>query len=365
MASSTYRTAKSRIVIFKLNALRWIVSLGLSLLFTGNIQAQDAKLSVPASAPRYSLRPYQLGIVINAEDPNSVEVGDYYRRVRHVPAKNVVRVKIPLDHRTLSASEFSLLKQQIESSLDNRVQAVVLVWTAPWAVECNSITSALTMGFDAELCQHTCGQAKFNPYFDSRSTRPYSDFGMRLSMLLPTQSVELAKSLIERGLHSDHSFPHGTAYLLSTSDLTRSSRSPGFPKSGHILRPLLAIENLHADSIEDKNDVMFYFTGLVSVPKLETLNFLPGAIADHLTSAGGELLDSSQMSSLRWIEAGAIASYGTVSEPCNYPQKFPNPTTVMKHYLLGATALEAYWKSVAWPAQGVFIGEPLASPFQH
>ena len=25
--------------------------------------------------------------------------------------------------------------------------------------------------------------------------------------------------------------------------------------------------------------------------------------------------------------------------------------------------LEAYWRSVAWPAQGVFVGEPLEAPF--
>jgi hypothetical protein len=35
----------------------------------------------------------------------------------------------------------------------------------------------------------------------------------------------------------------------------------------------------------------------------------------------------------------------------------------MFHYSTGATALEAYWKSVAWPGEGVFIGEPLARPF--
>ena len=26
--------------------------------------------------------------------------------------------------------------------------------------------------------------------------------------------------------------------------------------------------------------------------------------------------------------------------------------------------IEAYWKSVAWPGQGVFIGEPLARPYR-
>ena len=69
------------------------------------------------------------------------------------------------------------------------------------------------------------------------------------------------------------------------------------------------------------------------------------------------------MSSLRWLEAGATASYGTVVEPCNHLQKFPFPGIAMFHYALGASAIEAYWKSVAWPGEGVFVGEPLSQPF--
>jgi hypothetical protein len=109
--------------------------------------------------------------------------------------------------------------------------------------------------------------------------------------------------------------------------------------------------------------VLFYFTGASQVPHLESLRFAPGALADHLTSFGGDLLGIRQMSSLRWLEAGATASYGTVSEPCNHPQKFPAPEIAMRHYATGATAIEAYWKSVAWPGEGLFIGEPLARPF--
>jgi hypothetical protein len=69
------------------------------------------------------------------------------------------------------------------------------------------------------------------------------------------------------------------------------------------------------------------------------------------------------MSSLRWLEAGATGSYGAVVEPCNYPAKFPVPAVVMAHYLQGETLIEAYWKSVQMPGQGIFIGEPLARPF--
>ena len=35
----------------------------------------------------------------------------------------------------------------------------------------------------------------------------------------------------------------------------------------------------------------------------------------------------------------------------------------MQRYLAGEALIEAYWKSVARPSQGVFIGEPLARPF--
>jgi hypothetical protein len=35
----------------------------------------------------------------------------------------------------------------------------------------------------------------------------------------------------------------------------------------------------------------------------------------------------------------------------------------MGRYLGGETLIEAYWKSVRMPGQGVFVGEPLARPF--
>jgi uncharacterized protein (TIGR03790 family) len=109
---------------------------------------------------------------------------------------------------------------------------------------------------------------------------------------------------------------------------------------------------------------MIYQTGLARVSDLNTLNFMPGALADHLTSSGGDLYGKGQMSVLHWLDAGATASYGTVSEPCNYWQKFPNPTLLLKWYSQGATAVEAYWKSVAWPGQGLLVGEPLAAPYK-
>lgn len=310
------------------------------------------------------LKPSQLAIIINDDEPNSVEIGEYYRQARNVPADNVVHVRIPGRPRKLDAEQFHQLKEQIDAKLGPHIEAVLMVWTAPYAVECNSITSAYTMGFDPALCAAPCGPAKLNLYFNSASADPQGEHGMRLSMLLPTDSVAAAKALIGRGVASGFAVPPASAYYLTTSETARNSRAPFFPRAGVVPTRKLAIKRLTADVLENEKDIMIYQTGMAWVGKLDTLKFLPGALADSLTSLGGDLLGTSQMSSLRWLEAGATASYGTVSEPCNYWQKFPQPTVLLSHYLRGVSAIEAYWRSVAWPAQGVFIGEPLAAPYR-
>jgi uncharacterized protein (TIGR03790 family) len=101
-------------------------------------------------------------------------------------------------------------------------------------------------------------------------------------------------------------------------------------------------------------------------------HYRPGAVADQLTSTSGMLTGPSgtsadgglgQMSALRWLEAGATGSYGTVVEPCNMTSKFPDPGLLLSYYRRGDTLIESYWRSVAMPDQGVFIGEPLSRPW--
>ena len=308
------------------------------------------------------IRPNNVAVVVNVANADSLEVGQYYLKARGIPASNLIRVNLPGKSKKLTVEQFNQLKQAIDEKLKPEIQVILMVWTTPYAVECNAITSALTLGFDAQQCKKTCDPGKMSPYFDSATRQP-SDAGLKLSMLMPIESVDDAKALIDRGVFSGFMMNEASAYYLTTSDRLRSTRADFFPKSMVIPERKLQVKNLHVDSIQNVKDIIVYETGLVSVPKLDTLGFMPGALADHLTSFGGDLLGGGQMSSLKWLEAGATASYGTVSEPCNYWQKFPNPTVLLGHYLSGESAIEAYWKSVAWPTQGVFIGEPLASPY--
>jgi uncharacterized protein (TIGR03790 family) len=227
-----------------------------------------------------------------------------------------------------------------------------------------SITTAFATGFDRQYCADGCGMTKPSPYFNSDSRAPFTDHGMRPTMALAGKSVEEVKKLIDRGVAADGTHPTGTGYLLDTKDSARNVRASLYPTLVQYLTDKLNLQVVHADFLENRDDVLFYFTGVVSVRALGSIRFRPGAIADHLTSAGGQLTDSQQMSILRWLEAGATGSYGAVVEPCNFPGKFPSPGVAIRHYLRGESLIEAYWKSVAMPGQGIFVGEPLAAPYR-
>lgn len=332
----------------------------LLILFSAVCRAEALK---HISLPRTGLEPKDIAVIINDSDPLSRQIGNYYQSARRIPPVNIVHVRFPPGRSDFTPEEFAKLKTVIDQKTPDHVQAFAVAWTAPYRVGCMSLTSALAFGFDEKYCAETCEPTALSPYFNGRGTRPYTDHAIRPSMMLAGTSFEHVKALIDRGVRSDHTFPRGQAYLLSTSDIARNNRSPSFVQTAEEFTGIFPVQIIEANYIADRDDVLFYFTGMTEVPLLDTLNFLPGALADHLTSSGGKLTDSLQMSSLRWLEAGATASYGTVVEPCSFPQKFPAPAVAMFHYALGASAIEAYWKSVAWPGQGVFIGEPLAKPF--
>lgn len=315
--------------------------------------------------PAHALGRTQLAVIVNTLDPLSVRIGEYYIRQRQISFQNVIRVSFPPGGTMLTREEFEALKAQIDKQTMPEVQAYALTWAAPYRVECMSITAALAFGFDIAYCADGCKPTQPSPYFNSPSRLPASQLRMRPAMAIAATSFEQAKALIDRGVQSDGSMPIATAYLLSTSDKARNVRSSAYPQVEALLKKVrMPVRRLEQDSLTNQPDVLFYFTGIENVEGLNTLTFVPGAVADHLTSAGGMLTDSSQMSALRWLEAGATGSYGTVIEPCNMPQKFPHPALVIARYLQGETLIEAYWKSVMMPGQGIFVGEPLATPFR-
>jgi uncharacterized protein (TIGR03790 family) len=118
------------------------------------IAAAFASAAAPSACA--GLQPAQLAVIVNDDEPNSVELGEYYRVARGIPEANIVHVRIPGSPRKLSAEQFARLKAEIDGKLGENVQAVLMVWTAPYAVECNGITAAYALGFDPEQCLKSC-----------------------------------------------------------------------------------------------------------------------------------------------------------------------------------------------------------------
>ncbi len=323
-------------------------------------------VAIPRAEGRITRK--QLGLVINTADPYSVEVGEFYIKARGLNPAQVLRVQLPV-RPALTPEEFKTFAAQVDGFFGAPVQALALAWTYPYAVACNSITGALAVGYDAALCAKTCAPSVRSRYFNNPSTEPHTRLKLRPSMLLAARDVAMAKAMIQRGVASDGSLglrgaAPAHAWFVATGDTARGVRQPLFPPSGLLRRIGVEVHVEAAPAIENARRVLLYQTGAVSVSKLDTIKWVPGALADHLTSFGGVLEGGhGQMSIIDWIASGATASYGTVSEPCAHPQKFPHPQILLLNYLQGASAIEAYWRSVAWPQQGVFIGEPLAAPF--
>lgn len=323
---------------------------------------------LPVAVQRGRLMPAQLGLVINTADPYSVAVGEYYAERRGLSPEQVLRVELPL-RPTLTAEEFETLREAVATRFDGRIQALALAWTQPYAVQCLSITGALALGLDSALCQRTCAPSRPSPLFNSPSLQPYGDFGLRPSMLLAAPGIDAAKAMIDRGVAANGSLrqtdrPPARVALLVTNDRARNVRAAVYPPPGRVDVAGLDVRVIEPPALKDLDRLLLVQTGSVRLDLPSALDWLPGALADHLTSAGGQLLgQQAQSTALEWIASGATASHGTVSEPCNHLQKFPHPQVLLQIYAQGATAIEAYWKSVAWPSQGLFIGEPLAAPF--
>lgn len=309
-----------------------------------------------------SLTPERLGVVYDIDDPAGMRIAEYYAGRRRVPAVNVIGLSVP-DRAVITRLDLARLRAELLERLPSSVQSLLLVWSRPYAVECMSITTAIAAGYRPDFCQPGCARTTLSPLFDSQGWIPADTVGWLPAMLLPIQDEALARAVVDRGVRSDGSRPPGTVYLVRTQDPTRNVRAAGYTDAEAVAGTRVRVLDVSTPLHGSLPDAIAYFTGAARVAELHQIGFRPGAVADHLTSTGGVLQGGNQMPVIEWLQQGATASYGSVSEPCNHLGKFPSPAVFLDHYLRGESLLEAYWKSVAMPGQGLFIGEPLARPY--
>jgi len=334
-------------------------------------------------------------VVVNQNSSNSVELGNYYCEKRQVPPQNVLRINWAGGNISWTRSEFeTILLAPLNAmlaarQLTNQIDYVLLSMDIPYRVTetglpivsgNNSTTAALYYGFKPDGLCPTCPQCcpgcslpsgSASVYAGSegifRQTPPISaNSNSWLVMMLTANNPAQAKAIVDRGAASDYSFPTQNAYLLRVPDHNldpfRSVRYPQFDDAVFEARIRNTARLVRSNAFP--SDVGFQFGSQFGRAVLYPLpGFVPGAMADNLTSYSGYLFEESGMiDALDYLIAGATASYGTIIEPCNYLEKFPSPRNYF-YQARGFTTAESYYQSVTNPYQGILVGEPLAAPF--
>ena len=169
---------------------------------------------------------------------------------------------------------------------------------------------------------------------------------------------------LQTSIGADYTYPQGSFIYTKTADVRTTSRQGNFE---------LAIRNLNARGMKARVvDGVLPPKGekcsglMIGTPDFSWSKsgcaFLPGAIADNLTSLGGAMTTNSQTKATEFLRFGAAASSGAVTEPYSIQNKFPHPM-IHVHYVDGLTAAEAFYSSVTCPYQLLIVGDPLCQPY--
>jgi tetratricopeptide (TPR) repeat protein len=172
---------------------------------------------------------------------------------------------------------------------------------------------------------------------------------------------------------SDGSFPDGAVYLMVNSDVRAETREGAFygtvaalKQRGHRAEILIKGQDGQDGIVpQNRQDVMGVVAGTRRFDWARSHSqMLPGAIAESLTSYGGDFDNSAQTKLTEFLRYGAAGSSGAVAEPYSIQAKFPVPALHI-HYADGNSLAEAFYESVEAPYQLIVVGEPLARPFAH
>ncbi|MCE9616190.1 MAG: TIGR03790 family protein [Lentisphaerae bacterium] len=347
------------------------------------------------AVPAWALGPHEVLLLINEQSSDSIAVGKEYAALRRIPSRNIVRLAIPaalLKAPSISAADFErrIWNPASQAVRERGLESQILVWLYsvdfPVRIATKPEISVLGLTFlrnrvpDPDLVENGTyvsplfggaggiGQAAYLAQsFDVIAEGLGADMPLPAMMLGYTRppygnSLEKVQACLRKGVASDSTFPSGTVYFVQTSDIRSTSRAWQQRDISQQLARLgvrAVITNAEPVSVRD---VLGLQMGAPDV-RPERNRYLPGAMAEHLTSAGGVLVPSPQTKLTAWIEAGATASAGTVTEPYAIWAKFPSAQFFI-YYASGCTLIESLYESIRCPLQLLLIGEPLASPWK-
>ena len=342
-----------------------------------------------------ALEPGQLLVLANGRSPDSVEVARAYMRLRHIPEANLVRLSVPVFPPgrawALSPADFTrriwdpAWKVMRERGIEDRILAwaysvhfPIRITTVP-ALSIQGLTflrnrlpdqAAVRRGtYSSPLFAgptEADGRSWPAEGFEASRARLGKDMPLPSMMLgytgLRGNTKEAVLGCLERAAAADGTAPAGVVYFVTRDNVRSTCRDWQYPAAQRELTAL-GIEAVITNRMPvGRTNLLGLMTGAAVVDPGRGNRFLPGSMAEHLTSAAANFRARYQTKLSVWIDAGAAASAGTVSEPFALWPKFPNARFFV-HYASGRTMVESFFASIRCPLQILLVGDPLTRPW--
>lgn len=350
-------------------------------------------LFAAVSAP--ALGPHELVLVINASSPDSIRVGETYAGMRNIPPGNVIRVKLPRgtyrETVRMSPADFAqhiwtpVTNAVRERALDSHVYAWVYSIDFPTIVTFKpplSLQGATFLRNAGPPDKETLKRGRYvsplyaggdptGSTYSPQSLERYREW-LGKDMPIPSMvlgfagtrgnSVDEIMSSLKRGLESDRTAPSGTVYFVTGKDIRSRCREWQFQPAWSELKVLGIPSQIVSNFPTERRDILGLMMGKAVVTGAGQNRYLPGCMADHLTSSAGAFQVRSQTKLSEWIRAGATTTAGAVVEPYAFWTKFPSARFFV-HYASGCTVMESYFQSIRSPLEILLVGDPLACPW--
>ena len=350
------------------------------------------------SAPRtQALGPHELLVLVNGKSLRSKEVANAFVRQRNIPPQNVVYLDLP-DSVLEPAAEISpadftrMIWEPANAAARARgIEDHILAWiysvdfpvrvTTEPVMSIQGITFTRNIIPPAEVIQKG---AYLSPLFagpgPDAADRPgapahsLEGFCQRLQAQMPLPSmmlgftgsrgsdVESVLRVLRRGSSSDHTAPSGIIFFVVNEDIRSKCRAWQYAGAQQELERLRVASRITPDFPDSATKVVGLMSGQAWINSDTIKNASPGCMAEHLTSFSAVFDNPDQSKATEWLNAGAIASAGTVTEPMAIWTKFPH-ARLFVHYAMGCTILESFYQAIRCPLQILILGEPLASPW--
>ena len=342
-----------------------------------------------------ALGPHEVLVLANGNSADSVEIAKAFIRLRNIPETNMVRLHLPASVTGSPAQatreEFTRLiwSPAVQAMRRRGIADHILAWVYsvdfPILIQTSTPMSIQGLTFlrnrlpDPEHVRRgTYISPLFSDLIQPESTPHFSQTfdvyhrWLGTDMPLPSMmlgyigergnSKDTVLKCLKNGVTSDRNAPKGTIYFVTSDDIRSTCRDWQFPSVQRELNALGVESVITRQFPVGRKDIVGLMMGAEVVDPRQDTGYLPGCMAEHLTSAAAIFHYGHQTKLSAWIRAGTTASAGTVTEPFSAWTKFPSARFFV-HYVAGCSLIESFFQSIRCPLQILLVGEPLTQPW--